>query len=551
MQEFRVLKILDRCQWLFAKVGVDYPVMRKILQVKLLMDRRRVPTVLTMMSKKKQQDDMLTETNYFGKSLLVYGFIGCMMIPFLMLGNQPMLQMSIIFSMMLFMMTTSMISDFSSVLLDVRDKSILSTKAVHPRTISMAKALHIGNYLVIITAVLMAPVWIVSIIRYGVLFGVVFLVEIILLDLLILVLTALVYFGVLRIFDGEKLKDMINYVQIGLSVGLVIGYQLVIRSFDLVQINFNWVPAWWNMLLPPIWYAAPFALLQGATDSYLIAMTILAICVPILAVAVYIRQLPKFEQHLMKLTYQGGDGKGASRPGLQALAKVLCTSREEQAFFRFVLRMFGSEREFKLKVYPSLGIAFILPFILLFNTLRSGGFAEMSSSSLYYAIYFGLTIIPTCIAMARFSGRHKGAWIYHVAPVQDITAFHRAVTKAVLLRMFMPVFLVQALIFILLFGGHIILDLFIVLLNAIVYTSLCYKYMSKSLPFSEPMAESQQAAGWGIVPYLLMIAPFVVVHYGSTLLPYGPYLYLAVLVVISILIWTGGRGKGRQVNINA
>ncbi|WP_152396503.1 hypothetical protein [Paenibacillus guangzhouensis] len=551
MREFRVLQILDRCRGYFTKLGVDYDVMRKILQVKLLMDRRRVPTVLTMMSKKKKQDDMLTETNYFGKSLFVYGFIGCLMVPFLMLGSQPMVQMSIIFSMMMFMMTSSMISDFSSVLLDVRDKSILSTKAVHPRTISMAKALHIVNYLVIITTVLMAPVWVVSIIRYGIVFGLIFLVEIILLDLLILVLTALVYFGVLRIFDGEKLKDMINYVQIGLSIGLVIGYQIVIRSFDLMQIDFDWVPAWWNLLLPPIWYAAPFALLTGMTNPYVIAMTVLAVCAPILAVAVYIRSLPKFEQHLMKLTYQGGDGKVAERRGLHVLAKVLCTSREEQAFFRFVMRMIGSEREFKLKVYPSLGVAFILPFVLLFNTLRSGGLAELSSSSMYYTIYFCLMVIPTCIAMAKFSGRHKGAWIYHVAPVQDVSAFHRALTKVVLLRMFIPVFLIQALVFIALFGSHIVPDLFVVVLSAIVYTSLCYKFMTKSLPFSEPIAESQQATGWGIMPYLLMIAPFTAIHYGSTMLAYGQYIYLAALIAVCLWIWTGGRSKGRQVNINA
>jgi len=318
-----------------------------------------------------------------------------------------------------------------------------------------------------------------------------------------------------------------------------------------MQIDFEWVPAWWNMLLPPIWYAAPFALLTGMTDPYVITMTILAVCIPILAVAFYIRQLPKFEQHLMKLTYQGGDGKVTERRGLQVLTKVLCTSREEQAFFRFVLRMIGSEREFKLKVYPSLGIAFILPFILLFNTLRSGGFAELSSSSMYYTIYFCMMVIPTCIAMARFSGRHKGAWIYHVAPVQDITTFHRAVTKAVLLRMFMPVFLVQALVFIVLFGGRIASDLIVVLLSAIVYTSLCYVFMTKSLPFSEPIAESQQATGWGILPYLFMIAPFTAIHYGSTMLPYGQIIYLAVLVAVCIWIWTGGRDKVRQVNINA
>ena len=38
MKNFTVLKLLDRFHFLFKKIGVDYPTMRRILQVKLIMD---------------------------------------------------------------------------------------------------------------------------------------------------------------------------------------------------------------------------------------------------------------------------------------------------------------------------------------------------------------------------------------------------------------------------------------------------------------------------------------------------------------------------------
>ena len=43
MRDFPSLKLLDRFEKVFTSFGVDYPIMRKILQVKLIMDRRACP----------------------------------------------------------------------------------------------------------------------------------------------------------------------------------------------------------------------------------------------------------------------------------------------------------------------------------------------------------------------------------------------------------------------------------------------------------------------------------------------------------------------------
>lgn len=47
MNEFRILKLLDRIQWIFKGLGADYALMRRILQVKLTMDGRRTPTLFS------------------------------------------------------------------------------------------------------------------------------------------------------------------------------------------------------------------------------------------------------------------------------------------------------------------------------------------------------------------------------------------------------------------------------------------------------------------------------------------------------------------------
>ncbi|MDV2583582.1 hypothetical protein RYX53_15570, partial [Alkalibacillus haloalkaliphilus] len=88
---------------------------------------------------------------------------------------------------------TSMISDFSNVLLDVRDKGILLTKPVGKKTISAAKTVHISIYLFFLTAAIAAAPLIAGTLRHGLLFLLLAIIGLILLDLFIVVLTAIIY----------------------------------------------------------------------------------------------------------------------------------------------------------------------------------------------------------------------------------------------------------------------------------------------------------------------------------------------------------------------
>lgn len=207
MKDFQTLKILDRFESMFVKFGVDYEVMRRILQVKLMMDQRRVPTVFNQSGKKSNKDQ-----NQFIKSLWIYVLFGAFMIPFIVFGENYIFQTSIVFGIFMFLIMTSMISDFSSVLLDIRDKTILSTKPINQKTINMAKIIHVGIYLLFLTGALTAPSLIAGLIKHGILFTFIFLFEIILIDILVLVMTALIYFVILKFFDGEKLKDYPVYL---------------------------------------------------------------------------------------------------------------------------------------------------------------------------------------------------------------------------------------------------------------------------------------------------------------------------------------------------
>jgi len=144
--------------------------MRKILQAKLVMDGRRVPTIFGNEKKKDNKDD----SNKFLKSLWVYILMGLIMIPFVIMNSSYIYQMTIVFALVMFFVMSSLISDFSSVLLDVRDKNIIGTKPIGPKTLNLAKTIHISIYMFYVTGALVGPSLLASLFTQGIVFFLVF-----------------------------------------------------------------------------------------------------------------------------------------------------------------------------------------------------------------------------------------------------------------------------------------------------------------------------------------------------------------------------------------
>lgn len=515
------------------RFGVDYPTMRKILAVKLTMDGRRTPTIFNQQAKKKNK----LEENGFIKSLGMYVLTSIIFIPLIAFGKNYIYQMSAFFGIVMFLVMTSMISDFSNVLLDIRDKGILQTKPIDKKTINAAKTVHISIYLFLLTASLTIVPVIIGTFTHGILFLFLAIIELVLVNLFIVVLTSIVYYFILRFFDGEKLKDIINYVQIGLSVSIAVGYQILGRAFSLVNLKITFSPSWWHFLIPPFWFGAPFELiLNSHSNPYLIGFSILAVVIPVVSIVVYNLMMPSFEKNLQKLTNNSGKNK-RNRKWKNWLAGVVCRNNEEKVFFRFADNMMRNEREFRLKVYPSLGLSMVIPFIFLFNQLNSSSYAELVSGKGYLVIYTSCLIIPNALAMLKYSGKYKGAWLYKTAPIPNLAPLYSAALKVFIANLFFPVYFVLSLIFIGIFGMRIIPDLLIVFVFSIFYTVICSNYLKGTLPFSESFEDAQQNSGLKIIVALLFGGIFALIHFGVTFIPFGVFVYLILLMIITIISW--------------
>ncbi|MCG3087249.1 hypothetical protein [Sporosarcina cyprini] len=532
MREYRSLQVISLFKPLLLKLGIDYNALLIILRMKLTMDGRRVPTIFNDTRGKK-------EGNQFLKSLWIYALYGLLITPFLFFGNQLVFQMGISFGIIIFILSTTMIADFSSVLLDIRDKNILHTKPVDSKTINAAKILHILIYMFFVSGSLLLLPLLVSLFTKGILFTLLFLVDIGLTIALVIVITSLLYLAVLRFFDGEKLKDIINYVQILLSVGTIIGYQVVARSFDIVNFDISYTFNWWHLLLPPLWYGSTFEmLLNGNYSAGIVLGSILGVLVPILAVLLYIRLMPAFERSLDKLMGVAKERKRKPHRIIEMLAKMTCHSKEERVFFRFATLMMRQEREFKLKVYPVLAMGIVFPFIFIVMELRERSLAEIGTGSMFLFIYFLNFIIPTVVHMLRYSGSYKGGWIFKAAPIEQPHIVFSGTLKAFLMTMYAPVFLLLSVIFIGIFSTSVIPDLIAVAVGGVLFTAIVYLLMDRdSFPFSLSFQFAQDGGSFKMFLIGLLTLLFVAAHVFANRFAFGIYVYIAMLLVVAVITW--------------
>lgn len=536
MKDFGVLRFLDVFRGVFEKMGVDYPVMRKILNVKLILDGRRVSTILSNENnKKKVKED--NDKNNFLKSLWPYVLMGAFLILFIVVGDNFLFQMSFVFGVTIFLLMTSLIADFSSVLLDIKDKEILLSKPVDSKTLNMAKIIHIFMYITAITMAISGPSLIASIIKHGMTFFLIYLVEVILIALFIIILTALIYLVVLRFSSGEKLKDIINYVQIGLAIGMSLGYQLIGRLFNFIDINnleFN--PSLWKYFFPPLWFAAPFELiLKGNNESYIVIYSILGVLIPIISIVIYIKFIPIFERNLQKLNSAEGQTKDKSKFNI-FISKVVCKDEEERSFYKFATNMLRNERTFKLKVYPSLGMAIIFPFLMMFSMNRSQ-ISNISNTKNYLWIYMVFAMIPNILAFLGYSGNYKGAWIYETIPIKNKAAIYRGTIKAAIVNLFVPVFILVSLIFLIIYKMQIVEQIIVAGINMLLFIIIEFKILNKNLPFSKAFEVTEGPGGYNIIIGILIMGVFVLGHYILTRIPYGAYIYIPVGLIATKAVW--------------
>ncbi|MER2063184.1 MAG: hypothetical protein ABS873_00905 [Alkalibacterium sp.] len=537
------LKLIDRLAPLYEKIGVDYPQMRTILEMKMMMDSRKEAVIQGMSSNAKDGE----EKNHFFSSLWVYALISVFLL-FLFVYDNWVFQYTTYFSYIFIMLFSTMLANFSNILLDTKDAELIGTKPVSQKTIGAAKATHIGIYLVSFTFAVGLAIMLATFYFNGILAGLLIILLTFLSAVWALGLTIVMYATVLKHFDGEKLKNIIAYSQIGVSVFMVIGYYLMGQIFEvidpatfLVEMNLSLGHA----LLFPMWFVAPFGLLQDGVQTVYLVYTLFLILGTIAIGVLYNVNSDKIDSNLQKMN------KAKAKPSSRSLlekgtAKLLSFSSLETAYYHFTWQLTKNEREFKTRLYPSIASAMIFPLFMFFSSLRGDQpITSQNTLTFLYLPYFTMLAIPMIAVATQFSVNYKGSWLFELSPNHAKGPFLRAVTKVMLVKILLPMYGLISLLILILTGFTYSVQLLngFLLMSAILYFEM--KRTGQQLPFSRKYAASE--ANQGCMASLIFFIPVFVVSLAMILLQtFVPFAEWAVLVgLLALNGWWMKKGFGR------
>ncbi|OJF97129.1 hypothetical protein [Alkalibacterium sp. 20] len=534
------LKIIDKLAPVYQTFGIDYRQMRTILKMKMTMDGRKEAAVQGMSSKAKQNE----EKNQFFSSLWVYAIISVFFLLLFVYDNW-IFQYTTYFSYIFVMLFSTMLANFSNILLDVKDSELIGTKPVSQKTIGAAKATHVAIYLVSFTFAIGLAVMLATFYFNGILAGLILILLTFLASLWSLGLTIVMYATVLKHFDGERLKNIIAYSQIGLSVFMVMGYYLISQIFEvidpetfLVEMNLSLGHA----LLFPMWFVAPFGLVQEGFQTVYLVYTLLLILGTLAIAVLYHFNNDKIDSNLQKMN------KGKTQPSNRSVlekvaAKTLSFDSLERAYFHFAWQLTKNEREFKTRLYPSIASAMVFPVVMFFSSLRGDQpITAQNTLTFLYLPYFTMLTIPMIAVATQFSVNYKGRWQFELSPVHAKGPFFRAVTKVMLIKILLPMYSVISGLIIILTGLTYIIQLVngFLLMSIILYFEM--KRSSQELPFSRKYAASE--ANQGCMSSLIFFVPVFIISFIMILVQaFVPYAVWGVFIgLMALNIWWMKKG---------
>ncbi|GAB3501063.1 hypothetical protein GCM10027341_27330 [Spirosoma knui] len=537
-----ILWVLDRLQPLIRAAGADFGQLRAIVQVKLTMDNRRSMGTLGNFGKQSAESN-----SSFTRILAVYLFVGGL-ISAGMLAIPPkdtlFFPLTLQFSYVMALCAMTLISDFSSVILDSSDNQIILPRPVSNRTLWLARVIHITSYLFAIALSLSVIGVLIIAYRFGALAGLLFLLMSLLSAVLMVFLTNLVYLALMRFVSEEKLREVINYFQIGMAVLFYGGYQLLPRLMDSSVLEQTLAHKSWHYVVPPMWMAGALELVIGPMlDSTHLVFLGLALIMPFAGLWSMNRFLTaNFSQSLSNIDQESRSvsavdvSSGSHQSGMgwiDRLSAWFTTNTLERASFAFTWRVTSRDRKFKLKTYPQLGFGLAYVVAMSFQNRSLGG----SNFFYLFALYFAGIYVMVAQYQLSVSDNYRASWIYGSAPIREPGDVLSGSLKAIILKLLTPFYVMLAGYILYRYGVDKIADVLLGYSNSLVMLIGAALLSTRHMPFSvaqDALKQNNTARGL-MVSVVLGVVGFS--HYGLTYLPYGVWAAIPLSIALFWLLF--------------
>lgn len=517
-----LLKIVALFAPLWRGMGVDTGQMMAILEARLLMDGRRVSVFgQNRQTAEPKRQDLL--------GMAVFFFIGLFMLILFDAFRQPATALTVYFTIWMFMLAMTLISDFTEVLIDVRDNLIILPRPISDRTVAITRLLHIGIYLFKITLAYVIPALIFTSIAWWPLGGLVFILQVFLSEIIVIFFVNLTYLFILRITSPKRFREIISWFQIAFSVIVLSSYYLLPQILDFTELKkFDILDIPASYFLPSTWVASLWPIIgQGQWNANVLMLGALAFVTPLVAVFLISEVLAKHFNRKMMALAEGSSSEPekenkavvSAHKNYRALIAALVTrTPAERAGFEWAWAMTTRSRDYKLKSYPSMAFAVVLFF---YYSLQGSGslqdrWAEMSAGKWHVLlIYLCWMTLTTMLYNSVYTNKHKAAWIFHASPLKHPGPLFSGTFLAILTGYYTPFFLVIGIGMMFIWGIGILPDLLLGYSNTVFLTLLGQLMSSKRLlPFSSNWTNQRKGTNLFIAMFSMLLVGIVgVLHY--------------------------------------
>ncbi|OSZ78418.1 hypothetical protein CAP35_09225 [Chitinophagaceae bacterium IBVUCB1] len=482
---------------LWKRLGADVTQLKAILSVKLKMDDRKPLTMGRPQSDAKKRKNKFNSTLTF----IVGLFIGFMYImPMIMFRSEPYMGLFSFYTMLTVLLTFGLISDFSNVLVDTRDKLIIFPKPVNDRTIFLSRALHIFIYFFRSVFPMSVIPWILWGYLHGWKGALWFPIPMLFLTFICLFLVMGCYMLLLKLSKPERFKDIIGYFQIAFSIivfsTFYLGMPYMRQTSFLEQFDIRTVE--WIKYTPTYWLAACWYWVEPATAKLSGTgwLSILAVITPFAMLWVTVKLFaPSFVRKLSAI-----DGvevepvkrkvKQGSKSKLhQTLGNIFNRTDAAKAGFSLAWLQTARSRSFKMKVYPGFAYVFVYFFYLFLSAnVPFDELMETITKKDFHIILLYMTslILLSAITNMNVTEQYKASWIYYSSPLDKPGSIMGGAFKALWVKYYMPfVFIVSAFV-LYVWGVKAIVDIVLATSNVTVYVLVIMYFGNRYLPFSMP-----------------------------------------------------------------
>jgi len=513
-----LLKLVMLPSGLWRGMGADTDQLKAILDVRLKMDDRRPPSLGRPNQKKEVK-------NATWKNMLISVIMGAVYMFPLITVKDAIFGLSIYLGLLMVWLALMLITDFSNILFDTRDKFIIIPRPVNDKTIVLSRLLHVFIYLLRIVLPMSLAGWIVLGIKYGLPSVLVFPFAILLIVFISLFFVNFCYLLLLRFAGPQKFKEIINYFQIAVSVLFFAAVYLIPKAFDPEKgFNITITDHPWIRFFPSYWIAECWHWLDVKSFPIYLPGTewfaVFAILAPLTCFWVLIKFLaPQFARNLGGLDVaetseqkiqSAGKVTSGKKQFYHKLANAFNRSDDAKAGFIITWLQTSRSRTFRMRVFPTFAYVPVYFVYLLLSKHESfkDAWIDMPNNPGYIILlYMCAFVMMNALNYLYISEQYKAAWVYYAAPLKTPGGVLSGAFKALWLKYMFPFFAVLSIFTITFWGWATSLDIILALVNVTLFAVCMVRVGARHFPFST--SEQINQSGYRVIrAFLSMFLAF-------------------------------------------